>query len=239
MQGGPSDASQILARPPRASANSGCAGHCRHDARRLWGGRAGSSRNGGHRRDVGCGDRGQRGHELEPDRDDHAGRVPTGGERSTASHPGQHGDGPGRRLRRGQRDRAERIGRISSRRVSPRLPRRRPPRQPRRTACSRASSRRCRRAFRSRTGRACCRRWTTEYAASLAAIPDRPSKTQGIAAGNAAADAMIAARKATDASGHHRGCRTMSLGHWQPQLEPGWDADARPDPVGRATCDRS
>ena len=76
-----------------------------------------------------------------------------------------------------------------------------------------------------------------EYAASLAAIPDRLSKTQGIAAGNAAADAMIAARLGDGRFGQSPWVPSEEPGHWQPQLGPDetqmldptpWVADVRP-----------
>jgi hypothetical protein len=51
----------------------------------------------------------------------------------------------------------------------------------------------------------------TEYANSLAAIPDQ-FEGAGIAAGTAAANAMIGARQGDDASGRHRGCRTTTPG---------------------------
>jgi hypothetical protein len=60
----------------------------------------------------------------------------------------------------------------------------------------------------------------TEYEASLAAIPDRPSRTEGIAAGNAAADAMIAAREADGRFAPSPWVPNDGPGHWQPQLSP-------------------
>ena len=54
----------------------------------------------------------------------------------------------------------------------------------------------------------------------LAAIPDGPFKTQGIAAGNAAADAMIAAREGDGRFGPSPWKSNKAPGHWQPQLNP-------------------
>ncbi len=59
-----------------------------------------------------------------------------------------------------------------------------------------------------------------QYAASLAAIPDRPFKTQGIAAGNAAAEAMIAARENDGRFGPSQWKPNAAPGHWQPLLNP-------------------
>jgi hypothetical protein len=58
----------------------------------------------------------------------------------------------------------------------------------------------------------------TEYAASLAAIPDTPFKTQGIAAGDAAADAMIATREGDGRFGPSPWVPNYDPGHWQPLL---------------------
>jgi hypothetical protein len=60
----------------------------------------------------------------------------------------------------------------------------------------------------------------TQYAASLAAIPDRPFKTQGIAAGKAAADAMIAARQDDGRFGPSQWVPNPAPGHWQPLVNP-------------------
>lgn len=56
----------------------------------------------------------------------------------------------------------------------------------------------------------------TQYNASLAAIPDSPFKRQGIAAGNAAADAMIAARQNDGRFGPSQWVSNTDIGHWQP-----------------------
>jgi hypothetical protein len=61
---------------------------------------------------------------------------------------------------------------------------------------------------------------STAYAASLAAIPDTPFKTAGIAAGNAAADAMIAARQGDGRFGPSPWVPNDDPGHWQPLLNP-------------------
>ena len=58
------------------------------------------------------------------------------------------------------------------------------------------------------------------YAASLGAIPDSPTKTAGIAAGNAAAAAMIAARQGDGRFGPSPWVSNDHRGHWQPQLNP-------------------
>jgi len=60
----------------------------------------------------------------------------------------------------------------------------------------------------------------THYATSLAAIPDTPLRTAGIAAGNAAADAMIAARQGDGRFGPSPWVPNSDPGHWQPQLNP-------------------
>jgi hypothetical protein len=60
----------------------------------------------------------------------------------------------------------------------------------------------------------------TEYAASLADIPDTPFKMQGIAAGKAAADAMIAARQNDGRFGPSQWVSNTDPGHWQPLLNP-------------------
>jgi hypothetical protein len=61
---------------------------------------------------------------------------------------------------------------------------------------------------------------STEYAASLAAIPDTPFRTAGIAAGNAAADAMIGARQGDGRFGPSPWVPSSDPGHWQPLLNP-------------------
>jgi hypothetical protein len=77
----------------------------------------------------------------------------------------------------------------------------------------------------------------TEYGASLAAVPDGPSKTEGIGAGNAAADAMIAAREGDGRFGPTPWNSNNTAGHWQPQVNPdgtqlldptAWVAGVRP-----------
>jgi hypothetical protein len=59
------------------------------------------------------------------------------------------------------------------------------------------------------------------YDASLASIPDSPFKRQGIAAGNAAADAMIAARQDDGRFGPSQWVPNSAPGHWQPLLPDG------------------
>jgi hypothetical protein len=58
----------------------------------------------------------------------------------------------------------------------------------------------------------------TEYAASLAAIPDTRWRSRGIAAGNAAAEAMIAAREGDGRFGPSPWVPNFDPGHWQPLL---------------------
>jgi hypothetical protein len=60
----------------------------------------------------------------------------------------------------------------------------------------------------------------TQYANSLAGIPNRPFKTQGIAAGNAAAEAMIAARQDDGRFGPSQWVPNTAPGHWWPQVNP-------------------
>jgi PAP2 superfamily len=55
-----------------------------------------------------------------------------------------------------------------------------------------------------------------QYNASLDAIQDSPFKTQGIAAGNAAAEAMIAARENDGRFGPSQWMPNTGIGHWQP-----------------------
>ena len=61
---------------------------------------------------------------------------------------------------------------------------------------------------------------STAYVASLAAIPDSPSKTAGITAGNAAADAMITARQGDGRFGPSPWVPNYEPGHWQPLRNP-------------------
>jgi hypothetical protein len=60
----------------------------------------------------------------------------------------------------------------------------------------------------------------TEYAASLAQIPGSPFKNMGIAAGNAAADAMLAARQGDGRFGPSQWVPLVGPGYWQPLLNP-------------------
>jgi hypothetical protein len=60
----------------------------------------------------------------------------------------------------------------------------------------------------------------TAYAASLNAIPDSQFKTLGIGAGNAAADAMLAARENDGRFGPSPWVPNNDPGHWQPLLDP-------------------
>jgi hypothetical protein len=67
------------------------------------------------------------------------------------------------------------------------------------------------------------------YAASLNAIPDSQFKTLGIAAGNAAADAMLAAREDDGRFGPSPWVPNYDPGHWQPLLNP--DGTPQLDPT--------
>jgi hypothetical protein len=76
----------------------------------------------------------------------------------------------------------------------------------------------------------------TQYAASLAAVPDGPFKRQGIAAGNAAAEAMIAAREDDGRFGPSQWVPNPAPGHWQPLLNPDGTPMLDPTPwVGGVT----
>jgi PAP2 superfamily len=59
-----------------------------------------------------------------------------------------------------------------------------------------------------------------QYAASLAAVADGSFKRQGVAAGNAAAEAMIAARENDGRFGPSQWVLNPAPGHWQPLLNP-------------------
>ena len=60
----------------------------------------------------------------------------------------------------------------------------------------------------------------SQYAASLSAIPDSPRKTKGVAAGKAAAEAMIAAREGDGRFGPSQWVPNPAPGHWQPLVNP-------------------
>jgi hypothetical protein len=60
----------------------------------------------------------------------------------------------------------------------------------------------------------------TQYANSLAGVQDGPFKTQGIAAGNAAAGAMITARQDDGRFGPSQWVPNTAAGHWWPQVNP-------------------
>jgi PAP2 superfamily len=60
----------------------------------------------------------------------------------------------------------------------------------------------------------------SQYAASLDAIPDSPRKTKGVAAGTAAAGAMIAAREGDGRFGPSQWVPNSAPGHWQPLVDP-------------------
>jgi hypothetical protein len=69
---------------------------------------------------------------------------------------------------------------------------------------------------------------SNSYAASLAAITDGQPKTDGIAAGLAAANAMIAARQGDGRFGPSQWDQSTGPGHWQPLLPNGMSP---PDPT--------
>jgi hypothetical protein len=60
----------------------------------------------------------------------------------------------------------------------------------------------------------------TGLTSSLGAIPNGPSKTEGIAAGNAAADAMLAARADDGRFAPSTWVSNSDPGHWQPLINP-------------------
>ena len=84
-----------------------------------------------------------------------------------------------------------------------------------------------------------------QYAASLAAVPDGTSKTRGIAIGEAAAAAMIAARTADGRFGAFRFTAGLGAGVWKPVLpafgsDPNaWIKDVRPFLIEHASQFRS
>jgi PAP2 superfamily len=69
-----------------------------------------------------------------------------------------------------------------------------------------------------------------EYETSLAAIPEGPSKTEGIAAGDAAADAMMAAREDDGRFEPSPWKPRDDPGHWQPLLNPDGTQSLDPTP---------
>jgi hypothetical protein len=77
---------------------------------------------------------------------------------------------------------------------------------------------------------------SSEYAASLGAIDDGPFKTQGIAAGHAAADAMLAARENDGRFGPSQWEPNTERGHWWPLLNAAGAQILDPTPwVGTVT----
>jgi hypothetical protein len=76
------------------------------------------------------------------------------------------------------------------------------------------------------------------YDHSLAAIPESLFKTEGIAAGTAAADAMIAARQNDGRFGPSPWVPSYEPGHWQPLLNP-TEHRCSTRPRGSAACGRS
>ena len=59
-----------------------------------------------------------------------------------------------------------------------------------------------------------------QYASALAAVPNRPFKRQGIAAGNAAAGALVKARQDDGRFGPSQWVPNTAPGHWWPQTNP-------------------
>ena len=77
---------------------------------------------------------------------------------------------------------------------------------------------------------------STQYNAYVGAIPNSPFKDQGIAAGMAAADAMIGARQSDGRFGPSQWEPDSAVGHWQPLLNPMGAQILDPTPwVGRVT----
>ena len=177
----------------------------------------------GHRARRARGRAGQRGHELEPDRDEHARRVPCGWRAERRLHS--------RSTWGWSRARCTTRSTRSSRGIEPYLLQTTFPSTASKEAAvataayrsSPTSSRRCPRRIPFPPARAepCLQALDRRhYAASLAAIPDSQSKTDGIAAGNAAADAMIAARQGDGRFGPSQWEPNTGPGHWQPLLTP-------------------
>ena len=71
----------------------------------------------------------------------------------------------------------------------------------------------------------------SQHASSLGAVPDSPSKAQGVAAGKAVADAMIAARQGDGRFGPSQWVSNPAPGHWQPSINPA-TGQLILDPVG-------
>jgi PAP2 superfamily len=69
-----------------------------------------------------------------------------------------------------------------------------------------------------------------QYDTSLKAIPDGPSKTQGIAAGKAAAEMIIAARQGDGRFGQSQWIPNPAPGHWQPLLDANMQPILDPTP---------
>jgi hypothetical protein len=84
-----------------------------------------------------------------------------------------------------------------------------------------------------------------QYAASLAAIPEGSSKTRGVAVGDAAATAMIAARTNDGRGGPFRFVSGSGPGVWRPVLTPtasdpnAWLKDLKPFLIESASQFRS
>ena len=125
---------------------------------------------------------------------------------------------------------------LLNRRFSARRPRRRRPPRPRRTASSPTSSPRCPRASTFPNRASLLTSLATQYDAYLAAGQTRqPFKGQGIAAGNAAADAMIAAREGDGRFGPSQWDQNTGSGALAAAVAER-DVAARPDSVGRRAC---
>ena len=177
-------------------------------------------------------DRRQRGVSLEPGRGDDAHRVPGAERRCATGIPDQHGHGAGRRLRRGQRDRAEEASAVSAQEargcegvddaavataaydVLSELVSTAP--DERSVPGSRGTPGHALHGVRGIARRD--RQWLLQEAGHR----DRARGGRGHARRE---------RWATDGSGRPSGCRTRP-GHWQPLLNATGAADPRSDPVG-------
>ena len=82
-------------------------------------------------------------------------------------------------------------------------------------------------------GEPCCSRWRRSTTTRSPRIPEGSSKKQGINAGNAAAEAMIAARQDDGRFGPSQWVPNSAAGHWQPLITPtGPPSIPRPGSVG-------
>jgi hypothetical protein len=158
-------------------------------------------------------------HRVEPDRHEHAHRAPGTGRRSPACRADTRGDGPGSGLRRGQRDRVQALPAATAEQAILRT--RLEGRRPRHRGRWSPPQHRLHRAALSETARATLlQSLATEYATWLAGISNGPFKKQGIAAGNAAAQAMITARQDDGRFEDSQWVPNTAPGHWWPLGPP-------------------